>query len=141
MLTLFSAVFTAGRFIVGIILRHYAAKITIFISCVTAITGCVMLSTTSSELMTMVGIILCGLGLAAGFPVVLGMVGDRYSSFSGTAFGIVLTIALIGNMFINYITGILSEVNGLEAFTWMLIISGVLTLVFISFSMAIFRDR
>jgi len=56
---------------------------------------------------------LVGAGLAGGFPVMLGLVGARYQNLSGTAFSFVLTIALLGNMLINYGMGIISEKFGI----------------------------
>ena len=55
-----------------------------------------------------------GVGLAAGFPVMLGLVGSRYADLSGTAFSFVLVIALIGNMFVNFLMGIISENFGIR---------------------------
>jgi len=58
--------------------------------------------------------VLVGAGLAGGFPVMLGLVGERYENISGTAFSFVLTIALFGNMLINYCMGIISEKYGIS---------------------------
>jgi sugar phosphate permease len=62
-----------------------------------------------------------GAGLAGGFPIMLGFVGARYENLSGTAFSFVLTIALLGNMLVNYLMGIISQKYG---------ISHMITLVF-----------
>jgi hypothetical protein len=40
------------------------------------------------------GVSLLGCGLAATFPVVLGFVGDRYAQLAGTAFSVVIVMAL-----------------------------------------------
>ncbi|HET6566320.1 MAG TPA: MFS transporter, partial [Rhodothermales bacterium] len=61
------------------------------------------------------GLFLIGVGLAAGFPVVLGYVGDSYANLSGTAFSIVLLIALIGGSVFPYVIGLLGEAFGLRA--------------------------
>jgi predicted MFS family arabinose efflux permease len=63
------------------------------------------------------GLICIGIGLAAGFPVMLGFVGNLYTDVSGTAFSLVLTIALIGNMLVNFIMGIVVEQHGVEHLT------------------------
>ena len=44
-------------------------------------------------------LIITGLGLAAGFPVILGYVGQLYANLSGTAFSIALVIALDGKYY------------------------------------------
>ena len=44
-----------------------------------------------------------GMGLAAGFPVLLGYIGQLYPALSGTAFSIAFVIALVGNTLINFL--------------------------------------
>jgi len=135
LLTLFIAVFTVGRFLVGIMLKKYTPSLILSFSSLIAVSGCIVLSVTDSQLMTFLSLSLAGLGLAAGFPVVLGTIGDRYAKLSGTAFGFALTIALLGNMIINYITGLATEKFGIAAYSWMLVISGIFTtgLILITF--------
>ncbi len=55
-----------------------------------------------------------GAGLAFGFPVMLGLVSNLYPDRSATAFSIVLTIALIGNMLINLLMGMVAAEYGVE---------------------------
>lgn len=135
-LTFFIAVFTLGRFAVGMLLRRYSAQIILTASSTLAVIGSIILSVTESGPVTIFALGLSGLGLAAAFPVVLGIIGDRFVKWSGTAFGIALTIALFGNMLINYLTGIVTESTGMSAYSWMLIITGICTtlLIIISFS-------
>jgi hypothetical protein len=54
-------------------------------------------------------LIVTGAGLAAGFPVVLGYIGQLYTALSGTAFSIALVIALSGNILINYFFGMVAD--------------------------------
>lgn len=61
------------------------------------------------------GLLVVGAGYAAAFPVVLGAVGDRYPRLSGTAFGIVLVMALAGGTTLPYLTGVLGDARGLRA--------------------------
>lgn len=60
------------------------------------------------------GLVLMGAGLAGGFPFMLGYLGSRYPSVSGTAFSIALTVALTGNILINYGTGIIVQYYGVS---------------------------
>src|SRR2546425_1184058 len=60
------------------------------------------------------GLVLVGAGFAAAFPVVFALVGDRYASLSGTAFSIVLAMALTGGMLLPYLTGVLGQAYGLR---------------------------
>ena len=55
-----------------------------------------------------------GSGTGRWFPGNAGIVGERYENISGTAFSFVLTIALFGNMLINYFMGIISEKYGIS---------------------------
>jgi fucose permease len=64
--------------------------------------------------MALAGLVLLGAGLAGGFPVMLGFAGDRYSELSGTAFSFVFVIALLGNMLINYLMGIIARTFGIQ---------------------------
>ena len=121
MLTWFIALFTVGRLIIGVLLRKIPGGKLLSISAIIALVGCVIIALTSSLTGSITALTLAGLGLAAGFPVVLGGIGDRYPTRSGTAFGLALTIALLGNMFINYVTGIVTETKGIESYSWMLI--------------------
>ena len=116
---------------VGLLLKKYSSALVLSMSSSIALIGCIILSFASSEMMTIVALALSGFGLAAGFPVVLGSIGDRFAQWSGTAFGITLTIALLGNMFINYLTGIAIENIGMNAYSWMLVISGMCTTVLV----------
>src|SRR5690606_34949487 len=63
------------------------------------------------------GLTTIGIGLAAGFPVMLGFVGEMYAAVSGTAFSIVLTIALLGNMLVNLVMGKIVEEHGIAQLT------------------------
>jgi fucose permease len=71
----------------------------------------------TSYFLSVAGLISIGAGLAAGFPIMLGFVGDRYGAVSGTAFSIVISIALAGNMAVNYLMGILAKQFGIQQLT------------------------
>ncbi|MCU0395458.1 MAG: MFS transporter [Chitinophagaceae bacterium] len=58
------------------------------------------------------GLVLSGAGLANGFPILLGMVADRYPQASGTAFSFAFAVALLGNMLLNYLSGLLFQHYG-----------------------------
>jgi fucose permease len=80
-----------------------------------ALLGSLLLVTAPGLTMAGVGIFLTGAGLAAAFPVVLGLVGARWAELSGTAFSIALTMALVGGSVIPYATGVLGGLYGLRA--------------------------
>lgn len=130
-LTLFIAVFTIGRFIVGRLLKKYSAKKVLIFSTLIALTGSLTASISYNEILLAASLVLTGIGLAAAFPVVLGIIGDRYANWSGTAFGITLTIALLGNIIINYITGIVTEKYSFHSYSWILVCTGLCTTIMI----------
>jgi hypothetical protein len=64
---------------------------------------------------------LVGAGLAATFPTVLSWLGRMYAELSGTAFSIAIAVGLIGQLVLNYSTGALSHVFGIEFFPFLMI--------------------
>ena len=139
LLTLFIAVFTVGRFVIGVLLKKYAPSIVLILSSVIALVGCIALWTFDSRMIIILSLCMIGFGLAAAFPVVLGIVGDRYAKWSGTAFGIALTIALLGNISINYLTGLITESTSIGAYAWMVMITGLFTMTIIIFSFSKYK--
>lgn len=55
-----------------------------------------------------------GLSLAPIFPTILGQAASRFPDLSGTAFGILMSIALVGGMAMPWLTGHVAERVGLE---------------------------
>jgi fucose permease len=62
-----------------------------------------------------VGLFLLGAGLSAGYPTLLGFLGERYQDLTGTAFSAVFVMALIGGSTLSYATGVLGDRFGLRA--------------------------
>jgi fucose permease len=60
------------------------------------------------------GVFLLGIGFSATFPVVLAFVADRHAALSGTAFSVVMVMALTGGMLLPYLTGVLGTSYGLR---------------------------
>lgn len=79
-----------------------------------AISGSLLMIFTDNLPLTIFGLVLLGVGLAMVFPILLGYIGDIYPELSGTAFSIVLTIALVGGMIIPYVIGMLGNSFGLR---------------------------
>lgn len=67
--------------------------------------GLVLLYFSRSFFPALAGFMCIGAGLAAGFPIMLSYVGERFRELSGTAFSIAFSIALIGNIILNYTMG------------------------------------
>lgn len=112
-LSLFVAGMTVMRLLLGSIFRNTSAVKIWIGSFLLAFFGLLFLTAGHSFAAAVVGLILLGAGFAAGFPIMLGFVGNRYKEFSGTAFSLVLVIALCGNMIVNYCMGIIVQVYGI----------------------------
>lgn len=114
---------TLTRLLLGSLLRKISPAVVMYISVAIILTGSLVIIFTTSYPSVLVGLILLGIGFAGVFPIILGYVGEIYSNISGTAFSIVLVIALIGNMILNYLTGLVAHHYGINYFTTILLIS------------------
>ena len=102
------------RLMTGSFFRSMPAKKILFFSFGMILIALICLKAGNSFGLALTGLVLLGAGLAGGFPIMLGFAGDRYSELSGTAFSFVLTIALLGNMLINYLMGIIARSFGIQ---------------------------
>ena len=112
-LSLFVAGMVVMRLLTGLLIRNIDPAKLLAVSFLLLISGIVLLELVLPAGMAPAGFFLIGTGLANGFPIMLGLTGERYEKLSGTAFSFVLTIALLGNMVINYMMGIISEKEGI----------------------------
>ncbi|NMB36779.1 MAG: MFS transporter [Bacteroidales bacterium] len=90
-----------------VISKKASSKTIVLTSMAIAVAGIICLFTANGAAMTIIGTTLIGMGLAATFPATFGILGEKYSEMSGTAFSFALTIALIGNTLINKLVGTL----------------------------------
>jgi len=116
-LSLYVVGMAAMRLLLGSVFRDSPARAILLISFFFLLGGCLLLNMPVSYGVAVAGLVCIGIGLAAGFPVMLGFVGNLYAEVSGTAFSIVLTIALIGNMLVNFAMGVIAEKYGVEHLT------------------------
>lgn len=94
---------TLTRLLLGALLRNISSFFIMLISLLLVAAGALILISTHSYLFSVISLIIIGMGLAAGFPVMLGYAGQLYANLSGTAFSIALVIALTGNTILNYL--------------------------------------
>lgn len=113
---------TLARLVLAGVLRLLSPLIVLLISIGLLLLGSVLLMISTAPFSYFGGLILLGLGAAAGFPVILAYVGELYSELRGTAFSFVFFIALIGNTLVNYLMGLVANYYGIEIFPWVLII-------------------
>lgn len=113
-LSLFVAGMTAMRLMIGSVFRTVTVKKLLMGSFVLTVAGASLLRYGQTFNLATAGLVLLGAGLAGGFPIMLGIVGSRYKEVSGTAFSIVLTIALLGNTLVNYAMGAIAHAYGVR---------------------------
>jgi MFS transporter, FHS family, glucose/mannose:H+ symporter len=118
----------AARLVLAGLLRKFSS-LRLFAFCIgMVVLGSVLLYFRLNVAMVLAGMVLLGFGFAAGFPVMLGITGERYPALSGTAFSIVIIMALIGNTFLNYLTGILAGSWGIRLFPLLVVVCALIML-------------
>jgi len=113
-LSLFVVGMTVMRLLLGSVFRNTGLKKLWIGAFSLMFLGLLFLAISQYFFLSVAGLILLGAGLAGGFPLMLGLVGDRYKELSGTAFSIVFVIALFGNMVINYTMGVIAQTYGIR---------------------------
>jgi len=103
-----------ARIALGTILREASHFAVLYVCIAIGLAGSALLLTSSSVTAAAIGVFLLGVGFAAMFPTVLGFIGDRYSTLSGTAFSLVIAMALIGGMLLPYVAGVLGASVGMR---------------------------
>jgi len=102
------------RIVLGKLLRKVKSGPVLLFSIALLAIGGLILQLSTTLVFSTVAMVIIGAGLAAGYPVTLAFVGERYASVSGTAFSIVISIGLVGSMIINYTMGFIAERYGIE---------------------------
>ena len=105
-----------SRLLLAGILRNVSPLVVLGVA--TALTALAAILFLFSEVRIMIYAIyiFLGVGVSAGFPVILGYLGNEYEQLSGSVFSVVFVMALGGNMLINFIMGLLSEEFGIAIF-------------------------
>ena len=92
-----TAAMGVGRLTASRVLRKVGNRSAILIAAATVIVGAVVvLLSAASYAGLIVGFAIVGLGLSAIYPTVLGLAGDRFPDETGTVFGAIITVSLIG---------------------------------------------
>ena len=113
-LSAYVAGMTVMRLMIGSIFRNVPEKRLLAISFGIMIIALITIVTGKTLFQSAAGLLILGAGLAGGFPIMLGFVGNRYPNLSGTAFSLAFTIALLGNMLINFSMGLIVEKFGVK---------------------------
>jgi len=128
-LTCMVVALTVSRLCLAVLLKKWKQD-NILISCfVVAMLGFICLSFAHGFAMAAIGMILVGIGISATFPIILSIVGKDYSSLLGTAFGVAITISIVGNTLINSIVGTLSHVISLAVYPVVMIVCIIMMMI------------
>jgi MFS transporter, FHS family, glucose/mannose:H+ symporter len=119
------------RLLTGSVFRK-VSEVKIMWACLVMLAiGVALMQVGNNQTIIISGLIFSGAGLAGGFPLMLGITGKYFAHLSGTAFSFIFTVALIGNMLINYLMGIIVDRYGVLHLTTVAFIEvGVMTLLF-----------
>ena len=104
----------AARTIISELLKKFSMNTIMNLSMVLSIAASSILILSNGVIMVIPALFMTGVGFAAIFPLVFAYVGNLYSNYSGTAFGVILAIALIGGMLIPWIAGLLAGILSLR---------------------------
>ncbi len=104
---------TVARLLLGALLRKISSVVVLAVSLLLVIAGNLLLYYNQTYNAAFAALLIIGAGLAGGFPIILGYVGQLYAQLSGTAFSIALVIALLGNTLINYCFGLIADKYGI----------------------------
>lgn len=104
----------AARFLLSRVLLVVSGSVLVLIGALAVAVSMSLLLLASSPVLVNVAVIGLGLSLAGIFPTALGMAGSRFPESSGTAFGILFTIALAGGMSMPWAVGQISATKGLR---------------------------
>lgn len=113
-LSLFWVGMMAARLILTGVLRVRSPALVFPVFLVLAIAGAGLLLAVPSPVAAGLGLFLLGAGLSAGFPILLGYLGERYQDLTGTAFSAVFVMALVGGSALPFVTGVLGDRFGLR---------------------------
>lgn len=121
-LTFFVLGMTVSRLILSYLLRIIKHEYILSGGIMIAIIGMIILNYAINLPLAAISLFITGFGLAAGFPVIIGYIGTSYKYISGTAIGIAMFIALIGNTLLNFGMGFISESFGISSFPILIIV-------------------
>jgi len=85
-----------GRLMAVFWLRRLGGRTTILVSAATTVVGALFVSTSHEFIPMIAGIMVIGLGLSSIFPTALGLAGDCFPRETGTVFGAIMAVALVG---------------------------------------------
>lgn len=108
------AALMTGRFVVARLLKSMSKERLVLVSGIGAFLGAGLLLANRSVVMLGLGVLVLGFSYAGVFPTALAIAGDSYSKLSGTVFGLIFGIALVGGMSFPWTVGQFSQAWGVR---------------------------
>ncbi|MEO7964064.1 MAG: MFS transporter, partial [Gemmatimonadaceae bacterium] len=87
---------------------------TMFVCIAFGLVGAFTLLYTTDPHVAALSVFMLGVGFAAAFPALLGIIGERYAALSGTAFSLAIAIALLGGTLMPWVAGLLGARYGMR---------------------------
>ncbi len=109
------AALMAGRLLAARLLESIRKEQLVLLSGAGSVAGCALLLAARSLAGMAAGVALAGLSFAAVYPTTLAIAGDLHPRFSGTLFGLLFAVGLIGGMLFPWAIGHLSPTFGMRA--------------------------
>lgn len=97
-----------ARIAISELLRRVSMNRVMTFSMLLSVAASILLLLSQSIWLALPALFITGLGFAAIFPLVFAYVGNLFPNYSGTAFSVILSIALIGGMSVPYTAGLLA---------------------------------
>ncbi len=106
---------TGSRLYLGFLLKHKPAPIVFRVFYIIALVGTGLILLSLHTVVTVVGLLLVGFGLAPIFPIILAYLSEHYPDLSGTVIGLAMVLALMGGSIFPYLAGVIGSAFGLRA--------------------------
>jgi len=132
-LSVFVLCLTLTRLLLAGLLRKIRSFVILVVSLFIILSGVLIILVSPEPVFFYIALGILGFGTSAVFPVVLGYVGSLFSGLRGTAYSLVFSIALLGNITFNYLMGVVADRFSILAVPWVLMVClGFLYLLIIS---------
>lgn len=118
-----------GRVVSSRLLLRMKSSRVILVSALGSALGGLILLIAPSPVLAAVGVVVIGLSFAGIFPTTLGNAGSRFEAFSGTVFGILFGIGLMGGMSLPWAVGHLAQSLGLRLGLGLVIVDAAMIFV------------
>jgi FHS family glucose/mannose:H+ symporter-like MFS transporter len=104
----------SGRLVSSRIVERIRSETLILGSGLLSLAAALLVVAAPTKELSSLGVILLGLGFAAIFPTTLAIAGEIFASFTGTAFGIIFVIALLGGMLSPWLAGKVAHIYSIQ---------------------------